>query len=524
MPQNFIECDRDQTFLMPPSLRDWLPEDDLAWCVIDAVREMDLSTFYAAYRRDGHGRPAYNPAMMVALVLYAFATQQRSSRAIERHCRRDIAYRVIASNRVPDHATIARFIDRHEAALSELFGQILALCAKAGLVKVGVVAIDGTKVKANASPESNCDYEQLAREIVAEARATDEAEDELYGEARGDELPEHLRTAEGRRAALREAKEAIQRSRQDARGEAAPADGEAAEQESPPLDLKLDPAKIVTRSSGRRGWLREAARQLEEQRAREAKPVPRTRALRLQEAERRMREEVLVERAANDAYEHFRAHGRDKQGRRLSSYPPKPYEPPATPHGKINLSDPDSKPQKTNAGFGCVQGYNPQAVVSEQQIVLAAEVTNSTADFSQLGPMVKATLKELNSAGIRRRPTIAIADAGYWNEKHMDEVVAHKHIRVLIPPDAGNRETPRPGWSGGRYAWMRAVLSSERGKEIYRKRKRTIEPVFGHTKHNRGIRAFHRRGRSAVRTEWRLLMATHNLVKLHRHRLGLAAA
>jgi transposase len=213
MPQNFIDCDREQTFLMPPSLREWLSEDDLVWCVIDAADQMDLSAFYAAYRADGHGRAAYEPSMMVALVLYAFATGQRSSRGIERHCRRDIAYRVITSNQVPDHATIARFIDRHEAALSELFAQVLSLCAKAGLVKVGMVAIDGTKVKANASPESNCDYEQIARQILAEARATDEAEDELYGEARGDELPEHLRTAEGRRAALREAKLRLDRER-----------------------------------------------------------------------------------------------------------------------------------------------------------------------------------------------------------------------------------------------------------------------------------------------------------------------
>ena len=138
-------------------------------------------------------------------MLFAFATKQRSSRAIERHCLQDVAYRVIAANLVPDHATIARFIERHEQALAELFGQVLSLCARAGLAKVGVIAIDGTRLAANASPEANCDYGRIAREIVAEARATDEAEDELYGDARGDELPEHLRTPEGRRKALAEA-------------------------------------------------------------------------------------------------------------------------------------------------------------------------------------------------------------------------------------------------------------------------------------------------------------------------------
>ena len=152
MAQNLIERDREQAFLMPPSLREWLPEDHLAWFVIGAVEEMDLAEFYAEYRSDGHGRAAYQPAMMVALLLYAYATMQRSARAIERHCRQDVAYRVITANRVPDHATIARFVCRHEAALAELFGAVLALCAKAGLVSTGVVAIDGTKARREREP------------------------------------------------------------------------------------------------------------------------------------------------------------------------------------------------------------------------------------------------------------------------------------------------------------------------------------------------------------------------------------
>jgi transposase len=157
MAQNFVECDRERAFLMPPSLREWLPEDHLAWFVLEAVEEMDLSEFYADYRSDGHGRAAYEPSMMVALLLYAYATAQRSSRGIEIHCRQDIGYRVVAANRVPDHATIARFLARHEAALADLFGSVLALCARAGLVSTGVVAIDGTKLKANASREANLD-------------------------------------------------------------------------------------------------------------------------------------------------------------------------------------------------------------------------------------------------------------------------------------------------------------------------------------------------------------------------------
>jgi len=199
MGQNFIACDREQSFLMPPDVREWLPEGHLAWFVLDAVAEMDLEPFYGAYRCDGHGRAACEPAMMVTLLLYACARGMRSSRAIERACEEDVALRVIAAHQRPDHATIARFVERHQDALAGLFGGVLGLCARGGLATVGVIAIDGTKVHANASRDANLDYEQLAREIVEEARAVDAAEDEAFGEARGEELPPELATSTGSR-------------------------------------------------------------------------------------------------------------------------------------------------------------------------------------------------------------------------------------------------------------------------------------------------------------------------------------
>ncbi len=182
---------------MPPSVRDWLPENHLAWCVLDAVAEMDLSPFYARYRPDGWGRPAYDPSLMVALILYSYARGERSSRGIERKCVEDVAYRVIASNLVPDHVTINRFRSEHQDALAGLFGDVLTLCARAGMVRVGTVAVDGTRMAANASKEQTVDYEQLARKILEEAAEIDAAEDELYGDKRGDELPEQLTTREG---------------------------------------------------------------------------------------------------------------------------------------------------------------------------------------------------------------------------------------------------------------------------------------------------------------------------------------
>src|SRR5436190_750103 len=209
MPQNFIESRREQGFLLPPDVRDWLAPDHLAWFVIDAVKDMDLGAFYAAYRADGHGAAAYEPSVMVTVILFAFATGVRSSRAIERHCREHVAFRVITGNLVPDHVTVARFICRHQRALSGLFTDVLKLCEKAGLVKSGVVSIDGTRIAGNANPDVNFHFEQIAREVLAEVRATDEAEDRELGEARGDELPEPLRTPEGRREFLRQAREQL---------------------------------------------------------------------------------------------------------------------------------------------------------------------------------------------------------------------------------------------------------------------------------------------------------------------------
>jgi hypothetical protein len=428
----------------------------------------------------------------------------------------DVAYRVLAAQQTPDHSTIARFRVRHEGSLATLFSDVLLLCKEAGLVSVGVIAIDGTKIHANASHHSNLDYEQLAREILKEAGEVDRAEDEQYGDARGDELPEHLRTREGRQTALRKAKEKLERER------AAKHDvkAKAPEEESPGLEIVLDPVAIVARVKGREGWLREARSQLEEHRRVAAVPIPRSRAQRLLEAERRLQENLTVEREANEAYETHRATGVTSDGRRFGARP-NPYVAPKTPPGKINVTDLDSRNVKTPRSY--TQGYNAQAVVNEHQIVLAAEVTLSSPDFGHLQPMVKATNDELAGIGVSDTPGVAVADSGYWHEQQIDEVV-NTGTQVLIPPDAGKRNTPRRGWDGARYAFMRTVLAADYGGGLYRKRKAMVEPVFAQTKPNRRISQFQRRGRSAARSEWRLITATHNLLKLHKHQLAAAAA
>ena len=467
MGQRFVACDREQSFLMPPDVREWLPANHLAWFVIDAVGEMDLDAFYAAYRFDGRSRPPYDPAMMVALLLYAYARGVPSSRQIERACVEDVAFRVIAAQQRPDHATIARFVANHQDAIAGLFGEVLTLCARNGLAKVGVIAIDGTKVAANASRNENFDYEQIARELVERAIATDQAEDELYGEARGDELPPEFST-----------------------------------------------------TAGRRGWLREAKKRLQAERSANPQPVRRDRSKRLKQAKRGLDEELWTEVRANAAYEAWRARGIAADGsRRMAPGMAKPYTPPPTPPGRVNVTDPDSKVVKGLRGW--LQGYNAQAVTNEQQIILAAEIDNVGADFGHLEPMLDAAQHELQAAGVDETPGVLLADAGYWHSEQMANVV-NRGIVVLIPPDTSRRRTTRRNWEGGHYAFMRRVLATEHGGALYRKRQPMIEPVFAQVKFNRGLGRFRRRGRGAVRTEWRLITATHNLLKLHRHTLAAA--
>ena len=530
---------------MPPDVREWLGADHLAWFVIDAVEGMDLSAFYAAYRADGHGRAAYEPSLMVAVILFAFATGVRSSRAIERHCREHVAFRVITGNLVPDHVTVARFICRHGRALSGLFTDVLKLCDQAGLVKPGVVSIDGTRIAGSANPDVNMEFEQIAKEIVAQTRATDEAEDAQFGEARGDELPEELRTPEGRREFLRRARQALRHAEgagpeqteepdveakteePDVEAQAEEPDVEARAEEperTPTPEFEFDSERITDAGGGRRRWLSEARRQLEQHRWEHPDPIVRSRIARLLLALERLEAELSAECAGNEAYEAYRKQGRMRDGRRFGR-PADPYQPPEVPEGKVNVTDPDSRP--IPVGFGFVQGYNGQTAVNENQIVLAAEITNLSTDFSQLSPMVNATLEELRRAGItdvRRLLEAVAADAGYWNEQQMDDVVNNEHIPVLVAPDKGSRATPKRWLTDGRANWMRTVLKSEDGHRRYAKRKQTVEPLYGDTKHNRGFIRFHRRGRMKVRTEFRLLMMTHNLTKAYRHQIATIAA
>ena len=345
---NIRGVERDQLLLMPPSLSDWLPSGHLAWFVLDVLAELDLSGFYRLLRSDGRGGASYDPEMMVGVLIYAYCAGERSSRRIEQRLSEDVAFRVVAANQQPDHATLARFRRTHQEAIGGLFSQVLGLCAREGLIRSGVVAIDGTKMEANASAWSNRTRRQIVDEILAEAEATDSAEDERFGDQRGDELPDRWADRRDRRARLREALRQLD------------ADGAA-------------------------DW-----------------------------------ESYVAERQAREA----------ELGRKLGGRKPKP-ESRWSNRGKtrqVNTTDPDSRMLWARNRF--VQGYNAQAAVSEDQVVVAAEVCNAANDSTQFQPLVTAT--ENNLAGSGSDPVGAfVADAGYWS---VPNVTFETQAEVLIAP------------------------------------------------------------------------------------------
>ena len=457
MAYNFKECNREQVYLLPPALQAWLPPTDLVWLVIDAVEEMDLKAFYLKYREDGKGQAAFEPSMIVALLLYAYSLGIRSSRAIEQLCERDIGFRVIAANQAPDHTTISRFRKDNGVALEDLFNQVLKLCKEAGLVKVGVVALDGSKVKANAALEANRTYEHIEGEVkkmLAEAAIKDAEEDRRYGpDQRGDELPDELADRTRRKTRLAACKKQLE---------------EKAAQEAAQQQLKID------------------------------------------------------ERQAEEAETGIKKRGR------------KPQEPDPTPaaEAKANPTDPDSRIMKTRSGY--VQGYNGQAVVTEEQIILAAEVTNQENDVNQLHPMVQKAQENITAIAPNETQMIktVLADAGYASDKNL-AAIAPDGPEYLVATKKGwkqRKETAEAPPPRGRIPKaltlrqrMERKLLTQRGRKLYKKRGQTVEPVFGQIKDCRGIRHFMRRGLDACAQEWKFICATHNLLKLWRSGKGIAA-
>ncbi|MGD0580378.1 MAG: IS1182 family transposase [Bryobacteraceae bacterium] len=454
--KRFRTCSLDQPFLLPPALQDWLPEGHLARFIADVADTLDLSAIYRVYERhDGRGLAAYHPLMLTRLLLYAYATGRPSSRRIERATYDDLAFRYLAADQHPDHDTIAAFRQQHLEALAKLFAQALRLCQRAGLVKLGTVVIDGTKVRANASPAHSMRYKDLDQqeqrlralvdELLVEAERVDAEEDARFGPGRrGDELPPQLADAQQRLEKLRQAKRELEQEAQQKLAEA--------ERQHP------------MRKSGRR--------------RKDHEPPPESPAQR-EKTKRRF----------------FRA-------RREAQSPTRHY----------NFTDPDSRMVYDNGIKTVVQGYNAQlAVDGHAQIVVAAEITQEVNDKQQLLPMAAAA-----NAALGQAPQVLLADAGYWDTTSLLDP-ALTPMTVLVSPDGrGGTGGSRLRADHPLAARMREAIGSVAGRALYRTRKSIVEPVIGHIKQQRGFRQFALRGLQKVQAEWKLICLTHNLLKLYR--------
>lgn len=504
----YVGGDRDQLFLLPTSMRDWLEEGHLAWFVIDVVDQIDTAAFHALHPNDGVGRPAYDPDMMLALLFYAYGTGLRSSRRIEAACRTDAAFRVICGNVTPDHATIARFVVDHEAAIEAVFVDVLRLCAAAGLASVGTIAIDGTKMSADAALDNNRDGEWIRAEverIMAEAAAADNAESAQPGLFGLDELPAGLSTRAGRLARLQAALAEIEAQDAaacaDAEERTAKARAAAAEGRKLAGGKPKDPHIALARAEADLAAAHvRVQRRAEERAAKEQAAAAEGRKLR----GRRPHRDDSVERATA-AVEAARAAAAAAP---LTAV-------------KANITDADSRIMKTARGW--VQGYNAQGAVNEHQIVVGHAVTQEANDVHQYQPMVTTTQNALRAADITEPIGTVLADAGYWSDDNATAEGPDRLIATLkdwkqrrAARDLGTTCGPPPEDASPLDA-MEHRLRTPEGAAEYAKRSHTVEPVFADHKQNRGWRGFRRRGLSAARSEWALMNTSHNIAKLFSH-------
>jgi transposase len=518
MALGYLPVDRDQQFLLPPDMREWLPEGHLAWFVLDVVDRVDTSVLHARHPNDGAGRRAYDPDMLLALLVYAYCSGERSSRRIEQLCEVDVAFRVIAAGHRPDHTTVARFRQGHEEIAAQLFTDVLMLCAAAGLVKVGVVAVDGTKVAADAAMKANRSRESIEAEVramFAEASVVDDREDTVFGAGRGDELPAELADPTSRRARLDAALRVLddKRSRREARvsshdDDDGDGDGEGeggrrgpgrprvgAEIAAAEAALAREEAAVAERVERWERKQREAAAQGRKVKGRR----PEVEHFRVRDARQRL------ERARERVAARERRYGQRRDGRA----------------DQANVTDPDSR--LMNGPRGWVQGYNAQAAATEDGIVLAAVATRDHNDTQQCTPMMTATAANLTAAKVTDDVGVFVFDAGYLTVTNLTAEGPDRLIATGKSKSLRNEEPtsgPPPDEADPIDA-MHHRLRTPEGSAIYAKRQHIIEPVFGDAKHLRRFRRFSRRTLAAVDAEWKLVMAAHNIMKMHRQ-IGFA--
>jgi len=466
MTKCFVDDEIDQSLMMPPSLHDWLPEDHLARFVADLVPSLELSEFYASYdEKDGRGQAAYHPVMMVRLLIYGYCIGVVSSRQIEKRTYEDVAFRYLSADEHPDHTTINEFRKRHLKALSGFFLQTLQLCQAAGLVKMGHVALDGTKKQANASKHKAMSYGRMGKteeelkaeidELLQRAEATDAAEDEKERQGQTDKLPKELARRESRLKKIQEAKAALEA---------------------------------------------EARRKAEQKKAQAEARI----------AERQQQEEETGKKIG----------GRPPQV-------PDPEQAKPEDSAQRNFTDPDSRIMPDGANKGSfVQAYNAQiAVDAEAQIIVAAEVTQEANDKQQLAPMLEQVEQNTGVQPVASSADAGYWSPEQAADKRLEGI--DLYVATGRQKHGGDEKTAASAdevKAATALNQMKQKLQTEAGNAIYKMRKAIVEPVFGQIKECRNFRRFSLRGLENVRAEWKLVCLTHNILKLFRSARGLQTA
>lgn len=537
MAKRYRPVERDQPFLLPPDMREWLAGDHPVWLVIGVVEDhLDTSAFHAARRTGGAGAAGYDPDMLVSLLMWAYANGVTSSRRIEQLCRTDVAFRVICAGNAPDHVTLARFRAAFPGAVESLFTEVLVLCAKLGMGRLGTVALDGTKVAANASKAANRTGEtlrKLAAARAAEHAATDAAEDELFGEGRrGDEVPPEAASPGSRDERIRRALAELEAERQaaaqqrEAQAQAFWERQQAGAGGAPPAEIAVQVARArlaaarADRVAQIAGLERRAA----------GPPVKGSR----RDRPRAGVGDYCHVKAARAALAKAEAKAAAVARRKAAA---------ATGPGPVrNITDPDSRLMPTRNGF--IQGYNAQNMTSEDKLIIATKLTCGTTDTEWFEPMLAAATGAAalitvhqpppaggarSSPGEQASPSQAgrsqagrgigqvLADAGYLSEHNLtikgpDRLIATGKRRNLGKAAHADGTGPPPAASAAITA-MAARLATPEGITAYRQRGHIAETPHGHIKHNMGIRRLAVRGKTKAAAEWAFTCAVHNLLK-----------
>lgn len=527
MARSYRPVVRDQEFLLPPNMADWLPEDHLVWFVLDVVDQLDTRRFHASRRTGGVGRRGYDPDMLLALLIYAYAVGERSSRRIERLCVDHVAFRVLCGQDGPDHSTIARFRAEHHDVFADLFAQVLRLCSAAGMVKVGIVSIDGTKIAANASKSANRSHDWVRREsdriaaqVLADADAIDAAEDAAAAARDGsdDDLPPGYATRAGRAANIKNALAEL--DRQDGQhAEADAADRQRAAEfltrvEHEPM-LGTVPAGVDT-VAYHQARIRRLRRTIEDLTGQRGEQARRHRS----EARRAL---ARAEKSLITAQEQAAAGGLDLRGpaQRARDRRADRARARGTLGDQVNITDPDSRLMTEGSGGGSVQGYNVQIAVTDDHLILGVHLSQEANDTHCFAPTLAAALTAAQESD--HQIGTVLADAGYFTDENLtmtgpDRLIAPGKNRDLHgdaktdptsgppPPDASPKDA------------MRHRLKIPENATTYKRRSATVEPVIAHLKDQTKLRRFARRGLQAATAELNLAAAVINLTRLHQAR------